>query len=142
MPHSFGKRARTRDKFSKAYKTKGMPGLSTFLTPYKRGDYVDVKVDPSQQKGMPFQFYHGRSGVVFNVNKRAVGIEMTKTVGNRQLRKRMHVRIEHVRRSRCNEDFLRRVKENDAIKHAANQKGEKVVCKRQPAAARDRKSVV
>ena len=40
MPHSFGKRARTRDKFSKAFKTKGMPGLSRYLATYKRGDYV------------------------------------------------------------------------------------------------------
>merc|ERR1712072_1341425 len=92
----------------------------------------DVKVDPSQQKGMPFQFYHGRSGVVFNVNKRAVGVEITKTVGTRQMRKRMHVRIEHVRRSRCNEDFLRRVKENDVLKAAANAKCEKISCKRAP----------
>merc|ERR1712072_306858 len=101
----------------------------------------DVKVDPSQQKGMPFQFYHGRSGVVFNVNKRAVGVEITKTVGTRQMRKRMHVRIEHVRRSRCNEDFLRRVKENDVIKQEANQKGEKVVCKRQPVGPKPRKTI-
>merc|ERR1712087_58872 len=114
------------------YKTKGAPGLSVFLTPFKRGDYVDVKVDASQQKGMPYQFYHGRTGVVFNVNKRAVGVELTKVVGNRQLRKRVHIRIEHVRRSRCNEDFLKRVKEADAKKHEAKIKGEKIVIKRMP----------
>merc|ERR1719198_2867264 len=82
MPHSFGKRARTRDKFSKAYRQKGRAGLSTFLTPFKRGDYVDIKVDASQQAGMPYQFYHGRTGVIFNVNKSAVGVEVTKVVGN------------------------------------------------------------
>ena len=132
MPHSYGKRARTRDKFSKAFKTKGVPGLSRFLTPFKRGDYVDIKVEASQQKGMPYNYYHGRTGVIFNVNKNAVGVEMTKVVGNRQLRKRLHVRFEHVRRSRCNEDFLDRVHKNDAIKTEANKKGEKVVCKRLP----------
>lgn len=136
MPHSFGKRARTRDKFAKAYKTKGKAGVSRFLTPYKRGDYVDVKVDASEQKGMPYQFYHGRTGIVFNVNKKAVGVELTKVVGNRQLRKRLHVRVEHVRRSRCNEDFLKRVKETDAIKQEAKKKGEKVVVKRFPAGPR------
>jgi len=136
MPHSFGKRARTRDKFSKAYRTKGVAGLSTFLTPFKRGDYVDIVCDPSQQKGMPFQFYHGRTGVIFNVTKSAVGVEITKVVGNRQLRKRMHLRIEHVRRSRCNEDFLKRVKENDAAKHAAKKAGKKVNVARVPAGAR------
>eukprot|EP00392_Amoebophrya_sp_AT5.2_P011334 g11411.t1 len=138
MPHSFGKRARTRDKFSKAFRTKGRAGLSTYLTPFKRGDYVDVVCDASQQKGMPYQFYHGRSGVIFNVTKSAVGVEITKVVGNRQLRKRLHVRIEHVRRSRCNEDFLKRVKETDVIKAEANKKGtnfiycEKVTVKRMP----------
>ncbi|CAK9045166.1 unnamed protein product [Durusdinium trenchii] len=52
---------------------------------------------------MPYSFYHGRTGIVFNVNRNALGVEITKIVGNRQLRKRIHVRIEHVRKSRCNE---------------------------------------
>ena len=78
MPHSFGTRARTRDKFSKAYRTKGRAGLSTYLTPFKRGDYVDIKVDSSQQKGMPYNIYHGKTGVVFNVTAHAVGVEVTK----------------------------------------------------------------
>ncbi len=51
MPHSFGVRARTRDSFSKAFKTKGISPLSVFLTPFKRGDYVDIKCDPSQTSG-------------------------------------------------------------------------------------------
>lgn len=132
MPHSFGFRARTRNKFSKAARTKGVASVSRYLTSYKLGDYVDIKVDSAHHKGMPHNLYHGRTGVVFNVTKNAVGLEVTKVVGNRQLRKRIHVRVEHVRRSRCQEDFLRRVKENDAIKTAANERGEKVVCKRTP----------
>lgn len=51
MPHSFGVRARTRDSFSKAFHTKGIAPLSVFLTPFKRGDYVDIKCDPSQTSG-------------------------------------------------------------------------------------------
>ena len=39
-------------------------------------------------KGMPYGFYHGRTGVVFNVNRNAIGVEVTKVVGIRQLRKR------------------------------------------------------
>merc|ERR1719158_2622164 len=132
MPHPFGKRARTRDKFSKAYKTKGRASLSTYLAPYKRGDYVDIKVDASIQKGMPYQFYHGRTGVIFNVSKRAVGVEITKVVNTRQLKKRIHVRIEHVRKSRCNEDFLKRVKANDVIRQEAKKEGQKVDLKRVP----------
>merc|ERR1712167_213466 len=71
-------------------------------------------------------------GVVFNVNRNAIGVEITKIIGNRQLRKRLHVRTEHLRKSRCNEAFLKRVKENDVKKQAAKAKGEKLVCKREP----------
>ncbi len=46
----------------------------------QRGDYVDIKVDPSVHKGMPFKYYHGRTGVVFNVTKRAIGVTVKKLV--------------------------------------------------------------
>ena len=141
MPHSFGLRARTRDKFSKAAKTKGMPGLSRYLTCFKRGDIVDIKADPSIQVGMPYNHYHGRTGVVFNVTKTACGVEVTKIVGNRQLRKRLHIRIEHLRKSRSNEAFLARVKQNDQVKYEAKQKGEKVSVKRVPEQAKPGKVV-
>merc|ERR1712004_654922 len=78
---------------------KGMPGVSRYLPVFRRGDYVDIVVDASIQKGMPYGFYHGRTGVVFNVNRNAIGVEVTKVVGNRQLRKRLHVRLEHLRKS-------------------------------------------
>merc|ERR1719199_2220413 len=109
-----------------------MPGAAKYLTVYRRGDYVDVVADPSIQKGMPYSFYSGRTGVVFDVNKNGIGVEITKVVGNRQLLKRMHIRAEHVRKSRCNEAFLKRVKENDAKKAAAKKSGERITCKRVP----------
>jgi large subunit ribosomal protein L21e len=137
MPHSFGVRARTRDKYSKAYKTAGAPGLATFLTPYRVGDYVDIRADPSQQKGMPYQYYHGRTGVIFNVNKVAVGVEMTKQVRGKLLRKRIHVRIEHVKRSRCQADFKQRRNEKAMILKAAKEAGKpKPVVKRIPVGPR------
>ena len=132
MPHHFGLRSKTRNKFSKSFRTKGMPNLSRYLTTYKKGDYVDIIADSSIHKGMPYQFYHGRTGVIFNVTKSAVGVEVTKTVRGKQLRKRIHVRVEHVRKSRCNEAFLQRVKENDAAKQEAKKNGVKLVTKRQP----------
>lgn len=132
MPHHFGLRSKTRNKFSKSFRTKGMPNLTRYLTVFKKGDYVDIIADSSIHKGMPYQFYHGRTGVVFNVTKSAVGVEVTKVVRGKQLRKRIHVRIEHVRKSRCNEAFLNRVKENDASKQDAKKKGVKLVTKRVP----------
>lgn len=44
-------------------------------------------------------------------------------VNGRIMRKRIHVRIEHVQPSRCREDFLRRRETNDRIKHEAKVKG-------------------
>merc|ERR1712228_118662 len=115
--------------------------MGRYLATFKRGDYVDIVVDSSVQKGMPFSFYHGRTGVVFNVNRNALGVEMTKIVGNRQLRKRIHVNIAHVRKSRCNESFLKRVKENDQKKRDAKLQGKSIVCKREPEGPKDMKIV-
>ena len=132
MPHHFGLRSKTRQKFSKAFGTKGMPNVSRYLATFKKGDYVDIYADAAVHKGMPHKYYHGRTGIVFNVNKVAIGVEMNKLVRGRIMRKRIHVRIEHVRKSRCNEAFLNRVKENDAAKHAAKAEGKKLVTKREP----------
>lgn len=44
-------------------------------------------------------------------------------MNGRIIRKRIHVRIEHVQPSRCREDFLRRRETNDRIKHEAKVKG-------------------
>merc|ERR1719261_1114612 len=118
-----------------------MPSLSTYLQQFERGDYVDIKANACQQKGMPFHFYHGRTGIVFNVTRNAVGVEVTKVIGNRQLRKRIHVRIEHVKKSRCNESFLQRVKENDQKKQDAKLQGKSIVCKREPEGPKPMKTV-
>ena len=40
-------------------------------------------------------------------------------MNGRYIKKRIHVRIEHVQPSRCHEEFLRRCKENDAARHEA-----------------------
>ena len=89
------------------------------MTTFKVGEFVDIKVDASQHKGMPFKFYHGRTGKVFNVNRRAIGVEVNKLVGGRIIAKRINVRVEHLKKSKCREDFLTRVKKNDALKREA-----------------------
>merc|ERR1712137_1280117 len=129
MVKSEGYRCCTRDMFSRPFRSKGMPNLSTYLTNYRLGDYVDIKANSAIQKGMPHKFYHGRTGVVFNVTPHAVGVIVNKV---KILAKRVHVRVEHVTPSRCREEFLNRVKVNDAKKIEAKKSGVKVVTKRQP----------
>ena len=53
-------------------------------------------------------------------------------VGNRIIRKRIHVRVEHVMPSRCNEEFRLRKIQNDKLKAEAKAKGEVISTKRQP----------
>eukprot|EP00245_Coleochaete_scutata_P018805 TRINITY_DN995_c0_g2_i1.p1 TRINITY_DN995_c0_g2~~TRINITY_DN995_c0_g2_i1.p1 ORF type:complete len:182 (-),score=41.07 TRINITY_DN995_c0_g2_i1:190-684(-) len=133
MPAGHGLRSRTRDLFSRAFRQKGYIPLTTYLRNYKLGQYVDIKANAAVHKGMPFKYYHGRTGKIWNVTKRALGVEVNKQVGGRIVKKRLHVRIEHIKPSRCREEFEERRKRNDEKKRAAKAKGEKISTKRQPA---------
>uniref|UniRef100_A0A6T6CI30 60S ribosomal protein L21 n=1 Tax=Compsopogon caeruleus TaxID=31354 RepID=A0A6T6CI30_9RHOD len=133
MVRSGGKRSNTRDLFKRPFRKNGMPSISTYLTNFKIGEYVDIVANAAIQQGMPFKYYHGRTGKIFNVSRAAVGVEVTKQVGNRIIPKRFHVRIEHVKKSRCSEDFKKRVRERDAMRREAREKGEKLISdKRKP----------
>lgn len=79
---------------------------------------------------------NSRTGIIYNVTKAAVGVIVNKKVGNRFVEKRVNIRIEHIKHSKCRDDFLRRVKENAAAKLKAKADGVKVNLKRQPALPR------
>jgi large subunit ribosomal protein L21e len=114
----------------------GPTHLSTYLTSFKVGDLVDVKASGKIHKGMPHKYYHGKTGRIWNVTPRAVGVEINKQVKQRIIKKKIHVRIEHVQKSTCREDFLRRRKENDTKRREAAAKKQSVQLKRQPALPR------
>ena len=118
-----GKRARTRELYSKAFKTKGVPNLTRHLKIYRIGDIVDIKCDPSIQNGMPYKCYHGKTGRIWNVTPRAVGVFLNKKVGHRFVMKKLLIRSEHVQHSTSRDDFLARFKRNDAAKQAAKAAG-------------------
>jgi large subunit ribosomal protein L21e len=132
MPHSYGVRARTRHMFAKKFRQHGPVHLSQYLMNVKVGDYVDIFADPSIHKGMPHKHYHGRTGIVFNVTKSAVGVRVNKLVNGRILEKRIHVRIEHIRQSKCQKEIIARKVANEAAKAEAKKTGEKVSLKRSP----------
>ena len=119
MPHSFGYRGRTRDMFARPFRKQGVHELSKYFITYKVGDIVDIKGDGSVHKGMPHKFYHGRTGIVFNVTQTSVGVEVNKLLRGKILKKRVHFRVEHVRPSRSREDFVSRVKRNTKLKAEA-----------------------
>lgn len=122
--------------FAKQFRKHGQVQLSRYLRPFHSGDIVDIVADSGEQKGMPHKYYQGRTGVVYGVFPRAVGIIVYKTVGNRKIEKRVNVRVEHVRHSKCRDNFVNRVKANAAAKREAKEKGEQINLKRQPAQPR------
>lgn len=118
MVHSYGYKSGTRHLFQKKFRKHGVPGVLTILQNYKVGDYVDVVADPSVRAGMPHKFYHGRTGIVWNVTPRGVGVMVNKVIGTRTLRKRICVRFEHVRKSACRAGFLAKAAAVRAIRQA------------------------
>ncbi|GEQ67244.1 hypothetical protein JCM33374_g908 [Metschnikowia sp. JCM 33374] len=127
--------------FQRDFKKHGLVNLSTYLTIYKVGDIVDIKANGSIQKGMPHKYYHGKTGIVFNVTKSSVGVIVNKVVGNRYIEKKVNLRVEHVKHSACRKEFLERVKINAGLREEAKATGKQVVLKRQPAQPRPAKIV-
>ncbi|PAV88636.1 hypothetical protein WR25_22625 [Diploscapter pachys] len=123
MTNTKGVRRGTRYMFSRDFRKHGVEHLSTYYRSYKRGDYVDIKANGAFQKGMPYKVYHGRTGRVFNVTKRGLGVVVNKRVRGRIFAKRLCVRLEHVRPSKSRIEFLTRVKNIQAEKRAAKEAG-------------------
>lgn len=90
---------------------------------------------------MPYKVYHGKTGVIYNVTKSAVGVIIYKKVWHRYIEKRISVRIEHIQPSRSREDFLKRVKTNAEAKKKARAEGVTVQVKRLPAQPREARTV-
>lgn len=101
----------------------------------------DEEHSTDSHKSMPHKVYHGKTGVVYNVTGRAVGVIIYKRVGNRYIEKRVNIRIEHVSKSRSREEFLNRVKENALKKKKAKEEGTHMHLKRQAAVPRDARTI-
>uniref|UniRef100_A0A1B6HSB4 Large ribosomal subunit protein eL21 n=2 Tax=Proconiini TaxID=565685 RepID=A0A1B6HSB4_9HEMI len=136
MTNSKGYRRGTRDLFSRKFRRHGVIPLSTYMKVYKVGDIVDIKGNGAVQKGMPYKVYHGKTGRVYNVTPHALGVIVNKRVRGKIIPKRINIRIEHVNHSKCREDFMVRVKENEKKRKEAKEKGVTAVLKRQPAQPR------
>ncbi|ETS84866.1 60S ribosomal protein L21-A [Pestalotiopsis fici W106-1] len=141
MGHAAGLRAGTRYAFSRNFRQKGSIALSTYLRQYKVGDIVDIKANGAVQKGMPHKVYHGKTGVIYNVTKSAVGVIIYKKVKHRYIEKRINLRIEHISLSRSREDFIKRVKKNAELKKQAKSDGTTVQVKRMATQPREAHTV-
>ena len=137
MPHSFGYRARTRHMHARPNKKHGLQTPSKDLTIFKMGDLVDVVTDGAVHRGMPYKCYHGKTGRVFTVCPRGIGVEINKRVRHRIMTKRIYIRHEHLRKSRCRDAFLRRLQRDLVKKQEAKKEGKIISTKRVPPQPRD-----
>lgn len=71
----------------------------------------------------PHYSLFSRTGIVYNVTPSAVGVIVYKVVGNRYIEKRVNIRVEHIRHSKCRQEFLDRVKKNHDLHAEAKAKG-------------------
>lgn len=88
MARSHGYRRRTRSLLTR----KEVRGLSSILREYSPNDRVVIKIDPAQVKGMPHRRFNGLVGVVKEVDRRVLTIEVP--VGEKA--KTVIARKEHV----------------------------------------------
>ncbi|NWG08944.1 MAG: 50S ribosomal protein L21 [Nitrososphaerales archaeon] len=89
MPRSKGFRRRTRSLLIR----RGSKGLTPLLHEYKVKDKVVINIDSSQVKGMPHRRYQGLVGIVEEVRRRSLMIEVP--VGGKI--KRIIARFEHIK---------------------------------------------
>ncbi|AFP65516.1 60S ribosomal protein L21 (nucleomorph) [Chroomonas mesostigmatica CCMP1168] len=126
MTRSGGKRSNTRNIFSRSFRKHGPQNTSTHLRTFKKGDLVDIKGNSSVHKGLPFKFYHGKTGKIFNITKGSLGLKIYKTVGNRKILKKINVRIEHVQKSKSKVEFSEKIRSKDFVRRFEKQ-NEKIV---------------
>ena len=87
--HSHGFRHKTR-----SIMTKRQPrGVSFMLREYHEGDRALVIIDPRQHKGLPHRRYHGKVGIIRNVGKRAIILDVK--LGNKT--KTLITRFDHIK---------------------------------------------
>ncbi len=74
--------------------TKSAPrGVSFLLREYQVGQQALVIIDPRQHKGLPHRRYHGKVGIVKNVGRRSVTLDVK--LGNKT--KTLITRLDHIK---------------------------------------------
>ena len=120
MGRSGGKRSNTRNSFSRAFKKHGQEHSSTYIKNFKIGELVDISVNSSIQRGLPYKFYHGKTGKIFSITKFSAGVNVEKKVGNKKILKRLNIRLEHLNKSKTGVNFREKLKTRDIMRRLVN----------------------
>ncbi|NTW92601.1 MAG: 50S ribosomal protein L21e [Methanoregulaceae archaeon] len=76
MAHHNGPRKKTRYKFRKDQRRRGILPVTSLIQKFEIGQKVHVICEPSIQKGMPHPRFHGRTGTVVGQRGRAWLLEI------------------------------------------------------------------
>ena len=85
MAHHHGPRKKTRYKFKKEIRRRGIPPVTSVIQKFEVGQKVHIVCEPSIHRGMPNRRFHGKTGTIVGQRGRAWLLqirdgESTKTV--------------------------------------------------------------
>ncbi|MDR2845814.1 MAG: 50S ribosomal protein L21e [Candidatus Methanoplasma sp.] len=95
MQASRGTRTKTRQLIKKKPRARGLSPITKAFQVFEEGTKVNIIIDPSVHKGMPFSRFHGLTGVVTGI--RGAAYEVTVKDGNKT--KLVVARPEHLVRN-------------------------------------------
>ena len=81
MQASRGTRTKTRNLLKKRARARGLSPITKGLQTFEAGEKVNIIIDPSVHKGMPFSRFHGHTGVV--IGQRGAAFEVSVKDGNK-----------------------------------------------------------
>ncbi|MCL1810965.1 MAG: 50S ribosomal protein L21e [Methanomassiliicoccaceae archaeon] len=96
MQASRGTRTKTRQLLKKKPRARGLSPITKAFQQFEAGEKVNIIIDPSVHKGMPFSRFHGLTGVI--VGPRGAAYEVSVKDGNKT--KMVVARPEHLVRNR------------------------------------------
>jgi len=96
MKASKGTRTKTRKLLQKKPRHRGLSPITKAFQQFEAGEKVNIVIDPSVHKGMPFSRFHGQTGVI--VGPRGAAYEVEVKEGDKI--KMVVARPEHLVRNR------------------------------------------
>lgn len=95
MKASKGSRTKTRTLLQKKPRQRGLSPITRAFQRFEEGDKVNIIIDPSVHRGMPFSRFHGLTGVV--IGQRGAAYEVNVKAGDKT--KTVVARPEHLVRN-------------------------------------------
>lgn len=81
MQASRGTRTKTRQVLKKNVRARGLSPITKAFQTFEAGEKVNIIIDPSVHKGMPFSRFHGLTGVI--IGPRGAAYEVSVKDGNK-----------------------------------------------------------